>query len=303
MMNPEQFRRAADQALGGLKADPALLHRARQLAATQRAQPRRANRVLAMAMSMALVFGVLTLVLPRLNAPRMNAVDTLAAGGPSLQGMRTTADLPRGSLVLSGDSQPKYQGVWERGSGGNFPLLRLDGRYYRLLSHPEDVTDLLGAQLGQVVTFTDEPALDAGNALLSNVAPQGTPVYEVTGLGRAALAAQVNGRARLFQRVAFAGSGLLSGETLRDTLPSGAIALQLSDVGTVQDAQAVSSLMNLLYTQAAYQGAGTQGGSQTLLVQYGNGVVLQLAVSGDSLSAAGTWSCPAFFEAFAAALP
>jgi len=304
MMNPEQFRKAADQALGGLKADPALLYRARQLANTPaaRPQPQRANRVLAMAMSLALVFGVLTLVLPRLNAPRVTTVDTLTAGNGLSDTLRTTADLPRGSLVLSRDSRPGYQGVWERGSEGNFPLLRVDGRFYRLLTHPEDVKALLGAQLGQVALFTDEPALDGGGALLSNVAPLNAPVYAVSGMGKAALAAEVNGRARLFQRVSFAGSGLLSGESLKDSLPSGASALQLSDVGTVTDSAAVKGLMDILYTRAAYQGARGQGGSQALLVQYENGVTLQLAVSGDSLSALGTWSCPEFFEAFEEAL-
>lgn len=303
MMNPEQFKKAADQALGGLTAGPALLNRARLLAASgQGSQPvaRRVNRMLAMAMSLALVFAIGALVLPRLSQPAVPVLDTLTAGQErQATNLRTTADLPRGSLVLSQAAQPAYQGVWARGSGGNFPLLRVDGRYYRLLSHPEDVSSLLGAQVGSVAVFTDEPALDSGTALLSNVAAMDAAVYKINGMDQsAALAAMVNGQARLFQRVAFAGTALIGSESLKDSLPAGAVTLQLSEVGTVTDQATVTRLMNLLFSQAAWQGSKAKSGNQALLVQYANGIVLQMAVSGDSLSGAGTWACPEFFEAF-----
>ena len=304
MMKPEQFRQIADEALGGLTAGPALLHRARMKAAQAPVQTpaRRLHRGLAMAMSLALVLGLSALLLPKPSQPDIPVVETLQAGSDAQAGMRSTADLPRGSLVLKSGKAPAYQGVWEWGAGANFPLLRVDGRYYRMLTHPEDVSALTGSVLGTVSVFMDEPALDNSRDLLSNIAPMDTAVYAVHGMGRAAVAAQVNGRTRLFQRVSFAGSGLLSGESLKDSLPSGASALQLSDVGTVTDSAAVKGLMDILYTRAAYQGARGQGGSQALLVQYENGVTLQLAVSGDSLSSLGTWSCPEFFEAFEEAL-
>ena len=116
-----------------------------------------------------------------------------------------------------------------------------------------------------------------------------------------AVGAMVDGRMRAFQRVAFAGLALVGGESLRDTLPGGAHALQLSGVGTVTDPGLVSQLMDILISQAVFQGNQLNETGQALLIQYPNGLVLQMAVSGSSLSACGTWSCPAFFEAFRAA--
>lgn len=298
MMGPEQFRKTADEALGGLTAGPHLLNRARLQAAGQ-AQPQKRGprRALALAMSLALVLGLSALALPRLLNPEIPVLDTLQAGDAPLANARTSADLPRGSLVLSKGGTPDNRGVWERGGGPNFPLLRVDGRFYILLKNPEDVSSLAGAKLGEVAVFTDEPALDNGSAILSNAAAVGAAVYEVKGLGKAAVAAEVNGRVRLFQRVSFAGNALLGSESLKDTLPGGAVALQLSDVGTVDDPKEVSRLMGLLY-QASYQGSGSRSANQTLLVQYENGVVLQLVVNGDSLYGCGTWAAPDFLEAF-----
>ena len=303
MIKPEQFKLAADEALAGLTAGPALLNRARMIAsgpAPYRPQ-RRMHRALAMAMSLVLVVGLSALVLQRLLKPQIPVLDTLAAGSDLAPSFRMTADLPRGSLVLTKGNNPGYQGVWEPGNGANFPLVRVDGRYYRLLTHPQDVSALAGPVLGSVAVFTLEPALDNSSELLSNVAAMDAPVQEVSGMGKAAVAAQVNGQARLFQRVSFAGNALIGSESLKDTLPSGAQTLQLSDVGTVSDTDAVARLMDILHTRAVYQGSQSRSGSQALLVQYDNGVVLQLSVNGDSLSACGTWACPEFFEAFRAA--
>lgn len=304
MMKPEQFKHIADEALGGLTAGPALLNRARMRANGRTAVPqqRRLHRGLALALSLVVVVGLAAAVLPRLTRPEVPTVGTLKAGSVQESRMRPAADLPRGSLVLSKDKNPAFNGVWERGSGGNYPLLRVDGRFYRLMSHPSDVSALTGAQVGSVAVFTAEPALDNGMGLLSNVAAQDAPVYEVNGMGKSVMAARVGSQVRLFQRVAFAGNGLVGSESLKDTLPKGAVALQLSDVGTVTDSATVSHLMDILYGQASYQGSQLKSGKQALLVQYGNGVVLQMSVSGDQLSAAGTWSCPEFFEAFGEAV-
>src|SRR5699024_2429102 len=99
----------------------------------------------------------------------------------------------------------------------------------------------------------------------------------------------------------FAGSALLGGESLEDTLPRGASALQLSGVGTVDDPAEVSRLMETLYSTAVYTGGAGRETGQALLVQYASGAVFQLAVSGDSFSAVGTWSAPEFFAELKAA--
>lgn len=303
MMKPEQFRQMADEALGGLVAGPALYRRALSKAAagSERPRPRVMRRGLAMAMSLALLIGVFALTLPGSRKDAVPAVGTLAAGGANETAMQRTADLPRGSLVLTREGRPAGRGVWERGDGANFPLLRVDGRYYRLLTNPTEAAALKGDELGRVSVFTNEPALAGGTGILSNAAAMDSAVYAVPGMGGAAIAAEVNGKTRLFQRVSFAGSALLGGESLMDTLPPGAVALQLSEAGTVSDAGQVKALMDILYSQAAYLDSAGKAGSQTLLIQYANGAVLQMGVSGDSLSACGTWACPAFLEAFRAA--
>jgi hypothetical protein len=300
MMKPEQFRQVANEALGGLTAGPALLNRARMKAAQTpvQAPARRIHRGLAMAMSLVLVIGMSALLLPRQSQPDIPVLETLQAGSDAQTGMRSTADLPRGSLVLKSGKAPAYQGVWERGAGANFPLLRVDGRYYRMLTHPEDVSALAGSVLGTVNVFMDEPALDNSRGLLSNIAPMDAAVYAVSGMGKAAVAAPVNGRTRLFQRVSFAGNALIGDEGLKDTLPRGAVTLQLSDVGTITDQAQVDRLMGILYDKAHYLGSKSRSGSQALLVQYANGLVLQMAVSGDTLSACGSWDCPEFIQAF-----
>ncbi len=304
MIKLETLRQVADETLGGLTAGPALFHRAQMKAAQPeraRTQPRM-NRALAFALSLALVIGLSALALPGLFKPAVPAVNVLSSGPALPDGIRMAADLPRGSLMLSEAKAPVYQGIWAQGSGANFPLIRLDGRYYRLLTHPADVSALKGGQLGSVEVFTNEPALDMGASTLSNAAGMGESVYAVSGMGKAAVAAPVDGSLRLFQRVSFSGAALVGNEGLRDTLPGGAETLQLSGEGTVSDPEAVAQLMDLLFSRAAYQGSQSRESDKALLVQYGSGVVLQLAVSGDSLSACGTWACPEFFEAFRAAI-
>ena len=303
MMKPEEFKKIADEALGGLVAGPGLYNRAKLRAEGQAQKPAWFNprRVLALSMSLMLLLGVTTLaVLQIQKKDEIPVVGTLASGTEGADSLSEKADLPRGSLQLSKTQGPR-QGIWEGSGHSNFPLLRMDGRYYRMLTNPTDASSLADARMGQVAVFAVEPALDNGSEILSNIAPKGANVYAFSGFGRAALAAEVDGQTRVFQRVSFAGNALLGSETLRDTLPSGAVALQLSDAGTVTDRATVASLMETLYNSASYQGNETVSAGQTLLVDYGNGLVLQMNVRGDSLGACGTWSCPEFIEALTAA--
>lgn len=301
-MKLDNLYAVAEETLGGLAAGPALFNRAR-MRAQQPVSPRpRMHRALAFALSLALVVSLASFALPRLAGTGIPALNTIAAGPALPEGARMAADLPRGSLVLSAAKTPSYQGVWATGSGANFPLIRLDGRFYRLLTHPEDVSSLRGSQLGLVETYTDEPALDLGNSVLSNAAAQGAPVYAVSGMGSAAIAADVDGSLRLFQRVSYSGNALIGDEDLKDTLPAGAVTLQLSGTGTVSDPDTAARLLGILFSKAVYQGSQSRSGSEALLIQYSNGAVLQLAVSGDSLSACGTWACPEFFQEFRSAV-
>lgn len=297
MIRLEQLPQIAEETLGGLTAGPGLLRASLRPAA---ARGVRRSRALAFALSLVLIAGLGILALRQPPAPDVPEVAHLKAGGEQglPEGARSSADVPQGSLVLSQEKAPSYPGVWARASGGNFPLIRLDGRFYRLLKSPEDVEGLIGSALGQVAQLTAEPALDRSGDTISSVVQAGEPVYALSGMGGGAVAARVEGRMRAFQRVAFAGSALVGSEALRDTLPSGASALRLSGIGSVSDPGDVARLMDTLLSQAVYQGSALKESGQTLLIQYPGGLVLQMSVSGNSLSACGTWSCPAFFEAF-----
>jgi len=296
-----------EETLGGLQADRALYQRVisgERRPARQAGMPLR--RVLALACSLVFVLGIgavgLNLFLNR--EQQMPRIHTQAAGSLPEGGVLSAWDLPRGSITLDASgSVPKYKGVWANGSSGNFPLVRVDGGYYRLLSNPSHVEGgLLAGQLGTVEVYTEEPALDQGQQVLSNIVPQGTAVYAVSGMQGAAVAAEVEGRTRVFQRVSFSGSALLGGEGLGSTLQGQVVGLQLSGVGTVTDPGQVSSLMSTLTGQAAWQGPASRGSDQALLIQYANGIVLQMAVRGSNLIACGTWSNQAFLEAFQAAV-
>ena len=90
----------------------------------------------------------------------------------------------------------------------------------------------------------------------------------------------------------------------RETTAGGnpAIALELTDVGTVTDPAEAQRLMGILLSNAALTRAGAAETGKSLLIGLQNGLVLQMSVRDESLMACGTWSCPAFFEAFEAAV-
>jgi hypothetical protein len=68
---------------------------------------------------------------------------------------------------------------------------------------------LLSGEVGSIEIVTKQPSLASGAELkagLSNVADQATTIYTVKGLKTTtAVAAKVDGKMRLFQRVSYAG--------------------------------------------------------------------------------------------------
>jgi len=224
------------------------------------------------------------------------------AGGEEAPGQVQALDIPKGSITISQQSKPSYRGVWAAASGGNFPMVCVQGRYYRLLSNPTGIgSDMLGGQLGTVDVYTSEPAVASGS-VISNTVSQGAAVYAVSGMNGAVVAAEVNGAMRVFQRVSFGGNALTGGESLADTLKAGSVvAMELTGVGTVTDAAKAKELYNILINNAFMARSGASETGSSLLIQLSNGLVLQMAVRDESVMACGTWTCPEFFEAFAAA--
>ena len=186
-----------------------------------------------------------------------------------------------------------------QGSDAGFPLITLNGATYRMLESPDGLSaSLLGEELGAVSEFNIEPALGSGG-VVSNVVSLGESIYAVGDMNGALVAAKVNDALRVFQRVSYAGTAVIGAETLADTLcaPGDAAWIEVSGIGRVDDAAVVQELMETLLTCADYEGTSLSG-STSMQVGLTNGLVLQLLVGEDTVSACGTWSCPDFFEAF-----
>ena len=305
MSNLEKLPQIAQEYLGGLRAGESLYQRILQ---PHTKQKRHGLPVRALAMACSLIFimglgaaGVFSVLNRQLNVP---AINTLAAGKLPERTRMTALDVPRGSITLNAsDSTPGYVGVWAGSSGANFPLIRVRSKYYRLLKNPTEIDQsMLGQSLGDVAVFVDEPALNQSSAIISNVVPSGKTVYDISGMEGAAVAAPVENKLRVFQRVSFGGTALIGQEKLSDTLNGQVIGLQLSGVGIITDQEQVQALMNTLFSSSAYQSPASRTTDQALLIQYASGIVMQMAVKGSSLIACGTWSAPDFVAAFEAAL-
>ena len=252
--------------------------------------------------------GAVGFALPALNARGPQAtnaplIDSHPAGD-LVPGEKLALDVPAGSITIKQSNNPSYRSIWAPQTGANFPLIGVNGRYYRLLTNPTSISGgLLGQALGTVSNYTSEPALAGRDGICSNVVAQGETVYAVSGMNGALAAASVNGQMRVFQRVSFGDSALIGNESLGDTLrASSAVALELSGVGTVNDPATAKRLEQILVNNASFLRSGGAETNQSLLIQLENGIVLQMAVNGERLIACGTWACPEFFDAFQEAL-
>ena len=180
-------------------------------------------------------------------------------------------------------------------------------RAYRLLKTPMLAESDLGASVGSVSVKSDEPSLCESAAWkdgLSNVADEGSEIRAISGMSeKTAVAAKVDGKWRVFQRVYYAGYGTMS-DSLESTLDvrGNVASLELSDVGVVSDSKTANSLMATLLDNALLYAEDASGKKQSLTVTLKNGISFTLGVSGDVVSACGGWSCPEFFSAFSQAL-
>lgn len=233
-------------------------------------------------------------------------ISTIAAGDGAAAAADTVmlADLGDGARVRKIAAQE--ESLFAAGNG-DMPLVAVGGSVYRMLDTPKDIgSSLLGGEVGSVRTHTDEPSLASGEAMeagLSNIAGEGAAIYAVGGLkDTTAVAAQVDGQMRVFQRVSYAGKGPAGGR-LEDTFSvRGQVReMTLSGVGTLSG-EAANEVAAVLLDQAVLASADASGRGEYLTVTLENGLRLQLGVSGDMLCGCGGWSCPEFFEAFEAAL-
>lgn len=309
----------AGRALGGLKADARLLGQIKLAAAGSAVNRRVRWRTVLLYCAAVVIFAGATIVAaPSLrmtnlpgSQPSIDVLGSRAAGGDAQAGDSLWAramDAPAGSVSAGGGAADagSFRNLFAPERGGNFPLLLVDGAAYRLLISPTNMQDsLLGESLGEVTEYTLEPALSTGGGIVSNIVNAGDTVYAVKDMRGAMVAAYVKGGLRVFQRVSFAGTATLGSETLADTLAAAehVTAMELTGVGIVDSAASAQALMQTLFDNAVYESASVGGGeTRSLLIALDNGLLMQLMVGDDTLSACGTWSCPEFFEAYDAAV-
>ena len=314
----DQLGPIADEMLGGLHADEAMRLKIKRAATTGK-QTRRApvKRYVPAICCAALAIACVGVIGPRLNQdtkenpvmlasePAAVSIDTIAAGeGAAFDGGELVADLGDNAKVRA--SVPSARTIFAKGDN-DIPLVTVGSAIYQMLETPRDVgNSLLGDSLGDVRLFDEQPSLASPKEMaegLSNVAQQGAVIYSIKGLPKTtAVAAEVEGNMRLFQRVSYAGRGP-AGDSLEETFGvRGKVkSAELSGVGELTGEKA-NEVIAVLLDNAALKSTDATARRQTLTVTLENGLKLQLGVSGDTLCGCGGWSYPEFFEAFEAAL-
>ena len=315
----EQLAPIADEMLSGLHADEMMKRRiltaAREKTAPRRAAVRRFVPALSCAALAIACVGMLGLRLSgaQTQAAEPVAIRSIAAGDHTLDNSVRVADVGSSVRVADVGSSARVKSVAPSENSlfavadGDIPLVAVNGCVYRMLTAPKNVdSSLVGDAVGSIAAFSDTPSLaedDAFSSGLSNVSGEGTAIHAVSGLDAStAVAAEVGGKMRLFQRVSYAGRGP-GGQGLEDTFSVRGLVteLTLSDVGTLTG-DAANDAIAVLLDHAYLKSTDTSSHRQTLTATLSNGLKLQLGVSGDTVSGCGNWSCPEFFEAFKAAL-
>ncbi len=301
----------ANSALADLTAGAELNHRIQMAVMEARTPKKKAfsmRRVLSVATACAAAAALvvcLTPVVKQVKQARLIHSSSLGDDAPAVTEDLLLADLNGDDVAISEQKAvPSYRNLWSASTDGFFPLIGVNGRYYRMMTSPRSVSSsLLGSSVGTIAEFTATPSLSGTDVVLSNKAAFGTEVYEISGMGGTLVVAEVDGTTRLFQRVSFNGNALKGSESLADTLQiSGHVsAMELSDVGTISDASVCEQLLSTLLNNATYESSGSLNASQSLLIELDNGLVVQMAVKNDKLAACGVWSCPEFIEAFESA--
>ena len=317
----DQLGPIANEMLGGLHADERMRLAIRRAAEANAAPARRPlRRLVPAACCAALALMCVGVTAARLGGnaleanpsvmlaaePTVMAIDTIAAGDGSDAAAAGTLVADLGGNAMVRRAEADGESLFAAGEG-DIPLVTVNGAVYQMLATPKDVGGaLLGGQVGTVQHHDAQPSLAASDALsagLSNVAAEGTAIYAISGLAETtAVAAEVDGSMRVFQRVSYAGRGP-GGLGLEDTFSvRGQVKrLELSGVGTLTG-DAANAAIDVLLDHAVLKSADATARRQTLTVTLDSGLRLQLGVSGDTLCGCGGWSCPEFFEAFEAAL-
>lgn len=293
----EQLPAAAAEMLGGVCATPALRHRIlvrtehRRTVGVAQARARRPEWA---RFTPAAVMAVALTVMIGLGA-------TYGGGMPAQQ--NTLGQGIYTHAAGSGGATDEAAAVsLFAGEGANPPLVGINGRFYRMLEQPMPVpSSLIDTDIATVDVFTDEPSTITQVGVYSNVVRVGSKLYQLTGISKlTAVAAEVDGVLRLFQRVSYASYSLLTRELFSDTLDvlDQVASVELSGVGVVTDELKANELIALLQEFAMYSDSEILDAEQLLTIRLKNGLSLQLLVQGNLVGGCGAWACPEFFDEF-----
>lgn len=308
MKQLNELPQVADTVFSELKADDRLKERIRLAAAEQTLKRQAAGRkkILLRALPVAcclvlLVTGILLIKRPAEDEPEV-LTSVYAAGsssGSAEPRLSAGAGLNNRDMSVTNVRRSGSSRSILEGKDSSFPLIRLEGRYYRMCTSPASVSSsLLGKEAGTVSEFTAEPALSSGNGILSNTVTVGTPVFRIKSMGNTFVAAEVKGVYRVFQRIAFNGNALIGREGFTDAagLKGHVVSLEVTGDKIIEDRTTAEKLFEMMADEAVFDGNGSLSGKTNLIFTLDNGLQYQFTVKGNKISACGTWSCPDFFE-------
>ena len=248
---------------------------------------------------------VLTVTIVLLRSPGLfhepvstPAVESIAAGDSEAdKNLPARADLPHGSVTLSSGGTVPFMNLFSGNSINSFPMVQIDGVYYRMLNEPQNLSQqYIGQSMGKV-SFHTSGMETAASGIASNMILEGETVYQLQSMKGAAAVARVNGENRVFQRVSFNGQGIPG--SMADLFGNAAVtSISLSGVGQVTDAGTIRRLMQVLTNRSTYLSGSCSATTQGLYITYSSGVTLQWYVSGTTVMGCGAWSCGEFMEEF-----
>ena len=167
----------ADKALGGLEATPFLKARIDRAVNEQNTgKVRYTLPKWAPAMCCAALVLVIALVFAPMEKQPNSLINSGMLGDPTAPPVSLlTADLGDNSVTIStNSSKPGYRNLWASVKNGSFPLIGINGKYYRMLTNPAVLdSELLDKTVATISEFTTEPSLSGTDAVLSNAAASG----------------------------------------------------------------------------------------------------------------------------------
>ena len=296
------LRQTADEMMSGIEADPYGARRIIMSAQAKKKERRTLWLRIGVPALAALVFTVTAIVYRSIGQPESPVstptVVSIAAGdGSEEKPISERADIPLGSVNLSGGGKVAFRDLFSGSSMTSFPMIRMNGSFYRLLNEPQSLSGrVLGQAAGTVSQHLSNP-LNSNAGISSNIVLEGETVYRVQGMNDAAVAARVGGDMRVFQRVSVNGQGVAG--SMRDLLGSAAVTeIGLSGKGRVTDAGTIRRLKQILADRSVYLSGSCSSTSQGLYISFENGITLQFYVTGNTVMSCGSWSCGEFMEEF-----